>query len=164
MVRKAWIQAVLAVLLAAAVPPVQGARAGEGRQVPPGVVAPLLDWVGRHTGRPGLVPPVVIASRQALLRLDRAAQLAGTDERLRAAYVPGVVILDSDTWSPADPVELSYLVHELVHHAQQLAGRGGDCRGRREEEAYRLQNLWLAERGLPPEHDPAWIARAADLC
>lgn len=156
--------AALALLLASAAPALAGDGAGEAHRVPPAIVAPLLDWVGRHTGQPGLVPPVIIASRQALRRLDRTAQLAGTDERLRAAYVPGVVILDSDTWSPADPVELSYLVHELVHHAQQLAGRGGECRGRREEEAYRLQNLWLAEQGLPPEHDPAWIARAADLC
>jgi hypothetical protein len=41
----------------------------------------------------------------------------------------------------------SILLHELVHHMQYDNKSKFQCRGKREEEAYDLQNQWLIEQG-----------------
>jgi hypothetical protein len=44
-------------------------------------------------------------------------------------------------------VYTSILLHELVHHMQAESGKDFQCRGKKEEEAYDLQNKWLKEQG-----------------
>ena len=46
-----------------------------------------------------------------------------------------------------NPVEASVLVHELVHHAQAVSGRGFACVAAAEKEAYDIQETWLAQSG-----------------
>jgi hypothetical protein len=79
----------------------------------------------------------------------------------RALYVPGEVDIDDQFWDPTDVKAISFLVHELVHHAQLYRGIAYACNNTKEWEAYKLQNLWLAEHGLPPVVDNSWIARMA---
>ena len=50
-------------------------------------------------------------------------------------------------WSPNNPQDVSVVLHELVHHRQQTA-QHWYCPGAQELPAYRLQEKWLAERGL----------------
>ena len=50
-------------------------------------------------------------------------------------------------WSPQNPKDVSVVLHELVHHRQQTA-QHWYCPGAQELPAYRLQEKWLAERGL----------------
>jgi hypothetical protein len=66
--------------------------------------------------------------------------LAVYDDRAR-------IVTLQQGWDAADPVALSILVHEMVHHAQNLSGRRYDCAGAREAEAYAVQERWLALHG-----------------
>ena len=53
----------------------------------------------------------------------------------------------------------SYLVHELVHHAQLLSRKKYECDAAKEREAYTLQNKWLLEHGERPLVSNQWIEK-----
>ncbi len=44
--------------------------------------------------------------------------------------------------------EVSILVHEMVHHAQNLAGMKAECPQARERMAYEAQQRWLSRFGV----------------
>ena len=48
-----------------------------------------------------------------------------------------------DTWKGETAAELSVLIHEMVHHLQNSAGKKYNCAGAREELAYAAQDKWL---------------------
>ncbi len=50
-------------------------------------------------------------------------------------------------WSAGDPADLSVLVHEMVHHLQNLAGLHYGCSEEREALAFEAQERWLARFG-----------------
>lgn len=133
----------------------------DGAMLPRNEIEPLAAWVAAQTGIALQMLPVVVASRTALNSVNSTAQLARAGEVLKGYYVPGVVVIDNSAWRPDDLVEVSYLVHELVHHAQYEAGVTGACRAELEQQAYRLQNLWLEAQGLAPLNTDDWIENKA---
>ena len=58
------------------------------------------------------------------------------DDRSRTIYLP-------EGWTGATPAEVSVLVHELVHHLQNVGGLKYDCSEAREKPAYGAQARWL---------------------
>jgi hypothetical protein len=58
------------------------------------------------------------------------------EDRSRTIYLP-------HGWSAASPAEVSVLVHEMVHHLQNVAKAKYDCPAAREKLAYAAQNEWL---------------------
>jgi hypothetical protein len=58
------------------------------------------------------------------------------DDRARTIYL-------SKDWSGSTSAEISVLVHETVHHLQNLAGVKFACAGEREKTAYRAQARFL---------------------
>jgi hypothetical protein len=48
-----------------------------------------------------------------------------------------------DDWSALKPADLSLLVHELVHHLQNVGGLKYNCAEAREKPAYAAQARWL---------------------
>jgi hypothetical protein len=122
----------------------------------------IVTWLSINFGLPAVPehPHVefVSAARMAEVRYsrlasgqpDRAAAEAGRsapaelgkdvhaiyDDRSRTIYLP-------EGWTGATPAEVSVLVHELVHHLQNVAGVKYDCPGAREKPAYRAQARWL---------------------
>jgi hypothetical protein len=50
-------------------------------------------------------------------------------------------------WSAATPVELSLLVHEVVHHLQAVHDQRFPCSAARERQAFDTQARWLAMFG-----------------
>lgn len=50
-------------------------------------------------------------------------------------------------WTGNTPAELSVLVHEMVHHLQNVAGLKYECPQAREKLAYEAQDRWLAQFG-----------------
>jgi hypothetical protein len=62
------------------------------------------------------------------------------DDDSRTIYLP-------DGWTGKTPAEVSVLVHEMVHHLQNLAGSKFECPQARERLAYAAQNRWLARSG-----------------
>ena len=49
----------------------------------------------------------------------------------------------ADDWTGGSPAELSILVHEMVHHVQNMLGLKYECPQAREALAYRAQDQWL---------------------
>jgi len=77
------------------------------------------------------------------------------DETLRAAYdLSDRHIFLVAPWQADNPEHVSALLHELIHDVQ-LLNRKWDCLGAPEWEAYKLQEKWLAERGIDPGFD--WL-------
>ena len=59
------------------------------------------------------------------------------DDATRTIYLP-------KGWTGKSPAELSVLVHEVVHHVQNVAGLPYACAEEREKLAYAAQRKWLA--------------------
>lgn len=145
--------------LAPAVAAYSGPGVPDGTPIDPQLVKDLLAWVAAQNDRQPPPPPVVIASREKFVQLMRrtGARLSNA----RAMYIPGMVVLDNNAWDAQDPMQLSLLVHDLVHHVQLFSGKTYPCRAAKEYEAYTLQNKWLAERGAGFFASDAWIERMA---
>jgi len=62
------------------------------------------------------------------------------DDRSRTIYLP-------EGWTGKTPAEVSVLVHEMVHHLQNVAGLKYECPQAREKLAYAAQDQWLARSG-----------------
>ncbi len=56
-------------------------------------------------------------------------------------------------WAGRTPAELSILVHEMVHHLQNVAKLTHDCPAAREKLAYEAQDKWLALFGTSLEDE-----------
>jgi hypothetical protein len=58
------------------------------------------------------------------------------DDRSKTIYLP-------EDWKGNTPAELSILVHEMVHHLQNIGKLKFECPQEREQDAYKAQELWL---------------------
>ncbi|MDX2028937.1 MAG: DUF6647 family protein [Alphaproteobacteria bacterium] len=137
----------------------QTSAVSDGTTIPSETLAPLASWVGQATKVPMVSLPITVASNT---RLKSAMGLEGVQQaRAMAAYLPGQIVINNLAWDPESLRSQSYLVHELVHHAQLLSGRKYACHAAKESEAYRLQNQWLVEHGLSAITSDQWIAEIA---
>lgn len=68
------------------------------------------------------------------------------DDATRTVYVP-------EGWTGSTPAELSVLVHEIVHHLQNVARLRFECPQQREQLAYEVQERWLNLFGGSLEDD-----------
>lgn len=59
----------------------------------------------------------------------------------------------ADGWAGHTPAELSVLVHEMVHHLQNIARLTHECPQAREKLAYEAQDKWLALFGTSLERE-----------
>lgn len=124
----------------------------------------LLAWIG---GQTGYAVPATAEELPAVERLDPAAMARlvypqASQERLRQRTVlgaydvhkgpNGTIYLSADL-DLADEANQGVLVHELVHFLQYRSGKAFRCLGKMEAEAYAVTRAWLAERGLPDQHD-----------
>jgi uncharacterized protein DUF6647 len=96
-------------------------------------------------------PPAKIASlRFTGLLSDPKAQVE-PDNRASSAQYDTIAIYDDATrtiylpegWTGKTAAELSVLVHELVHHFQNVLGLKHECPQEREKLAYIAQDRWL---------------------
>lgn len=76
--------------------------------------------------------------------------------------IEGRVIWLMAPWNPDNLKDVGVLLHELVHDIQFL-NRSFRCPQAAEPEAYRLQELWLAEHGISFQVDPFFLFMTA-LC
>jgi hypothetical protein len=56
-------------------------------------------------------------------------------------------------WTGETPAEISVLVHEMVHHAQNLGGLEYECPAAREKLAFAVQAQWLSLFGQSLESE-----------
>jgi hypothetical protein len=74
---------------------------------------------------------------------DIVAVYSDSDETI---YLP-------EGWTGGTPAEQSVLVHEMVHHLQNLGGLKYECPQEREKLAYKAQDRWLGLFGHSLERD-----------
>jgi hypothetical protein len=91
--------------------------------VPPTRIAAL-----RYSGFAGWQPDANAPERTSVV----AVYLDAT----RTIYLP-------EGWAGKTPAELSVLVHEMVHHLQNVGKLKFECPQQREQLAYRAQEQWL---------------------
>lgn len=135
----------------------QGPGVPDGTNVSPILVGELLRWVENESGYHPPAQPKVIASKDKFIAVLRAKRARFSDAR--AMYIPGMVILDNNTWDERDMTQISLLVHDLVHHAQLYSNKKYACNAAKEFEAYTLQNKWLQQHGESFFASDAWIER-----
>lgn len=135
------------------------AEVPDGTKIDTGLVGRLLGWVNQETGYQAPSQPVVLASEEKFKMVMKMRGVHYADAR--AMYIPGMVILDNGSWEEDDPVQVSLLVHELVHHAQLYSKRQYPCAAAKEYEAYTIQNKWLEQHGEAPFASQSWIDRMA---
>lgn len=119
------------------------------------VILELENWLDENSGLPRAeqLPTVRFSGPEALG--DVADPTMSIGSRTRGIYEPKTQTITLITpWSASDPVDLSVLLHELVHHRQP--GIHQECPSSQEPEAYRLQQKWLAARGIAL--DVNWVA------
>ena len=83
-------------------------------------------------------PRIEFAPPQAMHGVRQGAEVeAFYDDATRTIYLP-------KGWTGSSPAEVSVLVHEMVHHMQNVAGLKYRCPEEREKPAFAAQNRWLS--------------------
>jgi Domain of unknown function (DUF6647) len=91
------------------------------------------------------------ATKMTLLRMDNGSPqqkpgmvLNQSESEIVSLYnTESKTILLRDGWTGKTPAELSILVHEMVHHLQNVGQLKFACPEEREELAYKAQDQWL---------------------
>jgi hypothetical protein len=140
----------------------------EATRVAKDLLDEIVSWLGSNFELPPAVDHPAIAfvsqSRLATMRAeDRAfsrgfTQDAGGDEpdprsvvalydnNLKTIFLP-------DDWTGKLPANQSIMVHEMVHHLQNIAGLKFECPMAREKVAYMAQDKWLKRFGTSLESE-----------
>jgi hypothetical protein len=107
-------------------------------------VAPLRLYQLRH--RAFLSSQAVTVAASAPVPGSQREVVAVYDDKTRTIYLP-------ESWTGETIAEQSVLVHEMVHHLQNLAGQKFACAGEREKPAYLAQDQFLKLHGLDLEKE-----------
>jgi hypothetical protein len=135
------------------------------------ILAEIVDWLAANLDLPAIYepPPVEFVSSAKITHMrygaflpDSPRQILVSDSVGQAAHQRETVAIYNnatrtiflpDTWSGRTPAELSVLVHEMVHHLQNVGQLKYDCPAAREKPAYLAQNRWLRQFGLDLENE-----------
>ncbi|MDI3564802.1 DUF6647 family protein [Bradyrhizobium sp. Arg816] len=123
----------------------------------------IVTWLSSNFDLPAIKqrPVVEFASKMELARL-RARDRTFSQGFMESDGQRGVValydnetrtILLPDDWGGTSPTDQSVLVHEMVHHLQNVGRLKFDCPQAREKLAYLAQDKWLERFGLSLESE-----------
>lgn len=131
-----------------------------------GLLDDIVTWLSSNFDLPAIKerPVVEFASKMELARLrasDRASSQGFMENDGRLAQREVVALYDNrmrtillpDDWDGTSPADQSVLVHEMVHHLQNLGKLNFDCPQAREKLAYLAQDKWLERFGLSLEKE-----------
>jgi hypothetical protein len=102
-------------------------------------VSPIQMAAVRYRGLSSFLQARVVSDEQWLEKMRDTVALY--EDNSRTIYL-------REGWRGATPAETSVLVHEMVHHLQNLAGEKFECAQGREKPAYAAQKKWLEMAGL----------------
>jgi hypothetical protein len=118
-------------------------------KIDPKVLIAIATWLSRNFDVPLIaeLPTIEFLAPEAIGLLkyggNEGAHAAAADvvavylDRTRTIYLPA-------GWTGGSPTELSILVHEMVHHVQNVGGLKFGCAEEREKLAYHAQREWLS--------------------
>ena len=113
----------------------------------------MMTWLSSNFDLPAVNhhPEIKFVSQQEMVAVRFAGLVPNmTSERDAASEIVALyddrtkTILLSERWKGDAPADLSVLVHELVHHMQNLAQLRYPCPEAREAMAYAAQEKWLS--------------------
>jgi hypothetical protein len=121
----------------------------------PALMAMISDWLSANFGLPKIdeLPRVANASPAQMNALRYRLPAAGTSPEPSSASNTDIVAIYEnatrtiylpDNWTGSSIAEQSVLVHEMVHHLQNVGQIRYACPEERERPAYRAQEAWLA--------------------
>jgi hypothetical protein len=128
----------------------------------------IVTWLSSNFDLPAIKdrPAIELASKTKLATMhaeDRAHWQGltqaeeidqSTQRRVVALYnIKSKTIFLPDDWIGKSPVDQSVLVHEMVHHLQNLAELKFECLMAREKLAYLAQDKWLRRFGMSLEKE-----------
>jgi hypothetical protein len=133
----------------------------DSTRIKPELLTAIVAWLSSNYGLPASdeTPAIAFVTRDAMIALrrdrhsdDRSASQGAIDHGQVPHASTVVAVYDDvdrtiylpEAWTGRTPVELSVLVHEMVHHLQNLAGLRFACPEEREQLAYAAQQDWLA--------------------
>ena len=145
----------------------QVGRRNEGIMLAQSLFDEVVTWLGGNfdLAASSERPKIEFASKDKLLRMrvaDRAewqgftqAESEPTTERNVVAVYDTVskTIFLPDDWIGVSAADQSILVHEIVHHLQNLSQQKFECPAAREKLAYLAQDKWLAKFGTSLERE-----------
>jgi predicted metalloprotease len=114
------------------------------------LVAVVGTWISAQFSLPVQQHPVIklvpakeiVALRyNSILGPGRSAE--DQNETVAIYHDPTQTIYLAQDWTGDTPAEQSILVHEMVHHFQNMLGIKYECGQEREQLAYRAQDRWL---------------------
>lgn len=116
----------------------------------------IMAWLSLNFGlAPTDIPAKIeIVPKENISRIATGGVGAFIDEGVVSVYDDrtGTIYL-AVGWSGNSPRETSVLVHEVVHHLQNISAAKFPCSEARERTAYEAQNQWLAQYGLDLESE-----------
>ena len=122
------------------------------------LVIELLHWIKTNTDydvTPSERDPPKITFCETGAWINYEGSTILVEENLQAMYdFPNGTILIVQPWSAQSPHDVSALLHELIHDVQMRA-RSWECIQAPEWQAYKLQEKWLAEKGIASGFD--WL-------
>jgi uncharacterized protein DUF6647 len=109
----------------------------------------MVTWVSNTVGLPANydLPRVERVPHLKLAAVFHGSQFVSPGRGLGIYDDDKKAILLPSEWTGSKPEDLSILVHEMVHHLQNLAGLQFQCPQEREKLAYIAQERWLAASG-----------------
>ncbi len=111
-------------------------------------------------------PKVVIKTPEELNKIFYREHYDGQDKRcdigcVKALAYDGAIFMGTDFMPGRDDF---ILVHELVHFQQFAAGKGDQCPGSLEPEAYAVQDKFVTATGRGMKSDPMTVMLLAASC
>lgn len=127
----------------------------------PNHMASVVRWISAASVLPSTVrfPEINIIPLETIASHRRSLAGPGLQEESRGAVADGdgdilafydrnkATIYHGNNWTGDNPVEMSILVHEMVHHMEAMAEIRGYAESGGERLAYALQDRWLKAHG-----------------
>ena len=130
------------------------AKLRSGETPGPSVLTPIVTWISNTLDFPAHYDlPRVERTRIRLAAALHGSQfvsqhviLSNYDDTKQTIYL-------SNEWNGDTPEGMSVLIHEMVHHLQNVAATRHECTQSREKLAHVAQERWLAANGRSLEKD-----------
>ena len=118
------------------------------------LITALSGWIALHTGLAAVEPPRIEFVTPTTMSERAFGPGIAPSPMLRALYSQpmGTVFLRKN-WDAARLRDQSELLHELVHHFQNIHALKYACGAEREKLAYELQIAWLREQGVADPYE-----------
>lgn len=111
------------------------------------LLSAIVTWLSINFGLPPNYdhPTIELLPTTQIVDIHYGARDLSMQREVVAVYdIATRTVLLSDAWTGITPADLSVLVHEMVHHLQNLADLRYECPASREKLAYAAQEKWLS--------------------